>query len=107
MRTAARLIVPGLIAISLAACTSSGSDPQASSTKPAPAPADDKCNSRLAAQFVGQHFDDALLARVKAAVGHDTIRVIRPNQPVTMDYREDRLNLDLDGNDTVTRVHCV
>ena len=106
MPTIAKFMLPGLIAIGLAACTSSGSDHQAS-TKPAPAPADDKCNSRLAAQFVGQHFDDALLARVKAAVGHDTIRIIRPNQPVTMDYREDRLNLDLDANDSITRVHCV
>ena len=113
MPTAARRIIPGFIAIGLAACTSIGSDSQASATKPAPAPtqagalADDKCNSAKAAQFVGQKLDDALLARVKAAVGHDTIRVIRPNQPVTMDFREDRLNLDLDANDIVTRVHCV
>lgn len=111
MPTAAKSIIPGLIAIGLAACTPSGNDSQASSTAPAPtqapAPADDKCNSAKAAQFVGQKFDDALLARVKAAVGHDTIRVIRPNQPVTMDFREDRLNLDLDAKDIVTRVHCV
>ena len=49
----------------------------------------------------GQH------AKIKAAVGHDTIRVVRPNQPVTMDFREDRLNVDLNASDTVTRVHCV
>lgn len=111
MPTAARFIIPGLMAIALAACTSSGSDSQTSSTKPAaptvPGPDDDKCNSRLAEKFVGQPYNDALLAKIKAAVGHDTIRVVRPNQPVTMDFREDRLNVDLNASDTVTRVHCV
>jgi hypothetical protein len=56
---------------------------------------------------VGQPYNDALLAKIKAAVGHDTIRVVRPGQPVTMDFREDRLNVDLNENDTVKRVHCV
>jgi hypothetical protein len=111
MSTSAKFIVPALMAIGLAACTSSGNSSQASSTQPAappvPGPDDDKCNSRLAAQFVGQPYNDALLAKIKAAVGHDTIRVVRPNQPVTMDFREDRLNVDLNASDTVTRVHCV
>lgn len=108
MPTFTRTLVSGILALGLAACASSSNNPPAASAEPAPPPAaDDKCNSAQAAQFVGQHFDDALLARVKAAVGHDTIRVIRPNQPVTMDFREERLNLDLDANDVVTRVHCV
>lgn len=112
MPTAAKLILPAIFAIGLSACTSSGNsnpaDTAAAPTKPVPpAPEDDKCNSRLAAQFVGQTYSDALLAQVKAAVGHDTIRVIRPNQPVTMDFREERLNLDLDASDKITRVHCV
>lgn len=35
-----------------------------------------------------------------------TIRVIRPGDNVTMDYRTDRLNVELDENDVVTRVYC-
>jgi len=35
-----------------------------------------------------------------------TIRVIRPGDNVTMDYRTDRLNVELDENDIVTRIYC-
>lgn len=35
-----------------------------------------------------------------------TIRVIRPGDMVTKDYRTDRLNVELDENDIVTRVYC-
>ena len=35
-----------------------------------------------------------------------TIRVIRPGDMVTKDYRTDRLNVELDENDVVTRVYC-
>lgn len=35
-----------------------------------------------------------------------TIRVIRPGDNVTMDYRTDRLNVELDENDIVSRVYC-
>lgn len=34
------------------------------------------------------------------------VRVIRPGQPVTMDYRFDRLNIELDAEDRVVRVTC-
>ena len=33
-------------------------------------------------------------------------RVILPDMAVTMDYREDRLNVLIDGNATVERVYC-
>ncbi len=33
-------------------------------------------------------------------------RIIRPGEAVTMDYREDRTNIELDGNDRVVRVYC-
>ncbi|KPP93170.1 MAG: Peptidase inhibitor I78 family [Rhodobacteraceae bacterium HLUCCA08] len=36
----------------------------------------------------------------------DPVRVIRPGQPVTMDYRVDRLNIELDAADRVMRVTC-
>ena len=35
-----------------------------------------------------------------------TIRVIRPGDMVTKDYRTDRLNVELDEDDVVTRVYC-
>ncbi|MFN3845662.1 MAG: I78 family peptidase inhibitor [Paracoccaceae bacterium] len=37
--------------------------------------------------------------------GHET-RIIRPDMAVTMDYRPDRLNIDIDAKEIITRVHC-
>lgn len=34
------------------------------------------------------------------------IRVIRPGTMVTRDYRIDRLNVDLDAKDVVTKIYC-
>lgn len=33
-------------------------------------------------------------------------RIIPPDTAVTMDYRPDRLNIELDAKDRITRVHC-
>lgn len=33
-------------------------------------------------------------------------RILRPGQPMTMDYRPDRINVELDDNDIVVRVFC-
>ena len=34
------------------------------------------------------------------------VRVIPPNSAVTMDYRADRLNVDLDAQGNITRIWC-
>lgn len=102
----AKTLVAGILAAGLAACASSGNGPPAASTEPATPPADDKCNSSRAANLVGQPWDDSMLPQVEAAVGHDTIRPIRPGQPVTMDFREDRLNIEIGADGKVVRVYC-
>lgn len=47
---------------------------------------------------------DAVEARVKET-GRPN-RILRPGQPMTMDYRPDRINVELDDNDIVVRVSC-
>lgn len=34
------------------------------------------------------------------------LRVIRPGDAVTKDYRTDRLNITLDGDEVITRIWC-
>lgn len=33
-------------------------------------------------------------------------RIIRPGMAVTMDFAPDRLNIDINAAETITRVHC-
>tara|TARA_R110000824_G_scaffold118960_14_gene272247 strand:+ start:381774 stop:382133 length:360 start_codon:yes stop_codon:yes gene_type:complete len=52
------------------------------------------------------------VADMQAALGGEppeglgSIRIIRPGMAVTKDYRPNRLNIDLDDEDRVTRVYC-
>ena len=38
--------------------------------------------------------------------GAGILRWMRPGDIVTMEFREDRLNLELDGNNRVTAIRC-
>ena len=38
--------------------------------------------------------------------GAELVRVLKPNQPMTMDYRVERLNLYLDANGNIERIAC-
>ena len=55
---------------------------------------------------VGKAYSAALGDRTRVRSGAKTVRVIRPGMAVTMDYRTDRLNIDLDEKDVITRLHC-
>lgn len=83
----------------LAACATTDPDPgQPIST---PVLGENDCDAEALGYLVGQDF---------AEVDHETLprpyRAIRPGMAVTMDYREDRTNFDLDENDRVLRVYC-
>jgi|GEM_PF-2311557 len=56
----------------------------------------------------GDHADlvGKAIADVDTTVLGDDVRVIKPGQPVTMDFRADRINIKLDDQDVVTEVTC-
>lgn len=64
------------------------------------------CNEKAGQWAVGQLADEALVAKVKADTGSDRVRVIRPGMAVTMDWREDRVNLEVDADNRVLTVRC-
>jgi predicted methyltransferase len=64
------------------------------------------CDAAPAQDLVGQLLSDALREKAKAASGAKGVRVIRPGQAVTMEYRMDRLNILVDDKDAVTAVRC-
>lgn len=62
--------------------------------------ADDACGAGGYQSLVGQP-----LAAVTMPASLKS-RVIQPGDLVTQDYVEDRLNIELDGQGTITRVFC-
>lgn len=54
-------------------------------------------------ELVGQPLK---VAEEKLRAAHKIYRKVKPGMPMTMDYSEDRINLDLDDHDVVTRVWC-
>jgi hypothetical protein len=65
-----------------------------------------RCDASGAQSLVGQQATQDLGARALRLTGARTIRWIRPGDAVTMDYREDRLNIHLDGRGRVERLTC-
>jgi hypothetical protein len=64
------------------------------------------CQADKGQWAIGQIADEALVAKVKADTTSERVRVIRPGMAVTMDYREDRVNLDVDADNRVLAVRC-
>ena len=56
--------------------------------------------------FLGKKATPELGVIMLKASGAKTLRWVAPGMAVTMDYRVDRLNVDLDEKNMVTRVHC-
>lgn len=66
----------------------------------------DACGVDAASDYVGRKETPELRAELSRRIGHSRIRWLPPGSVVTMDYREDRLNVDLDAGGVVTRLRC-
>lgn len=79
--------------------------------EPAPKPprvtdGEDACGAGRVQDVVGRHFDAALGASLREASGADSLRVMRPGEAHTLDYRAERLNVRLDERDRITALEC-
>lgn len=57
------------------------------------------CPAPAFQDFVGQPYVNTLF-------NWPSLRIIRPGDAVTEDYRTDRLNIDLDDAEVITRIWC-
>jgi hypothetical protein len=87
-----RLMGPGLMVAVLAGCV-------AEAPAPALPPEEDACGAQALQGLVGKPLD--ALALLQAPT-----RVLRPDQPVTMDYSATRLNIAVDDGDRILRIFC-
>jgi hypothetical protein len=73
---------------------------------PDPAPVSTRCNAAPAQFAMGRNVDAALEKEARTRAGAKAVRVLRPNQVVTMEFSAERLNLTVDDVGRVTRVSC-
>lgn len=64
------------------------------------------CDATLAAWAVGKTPDEATVARIIADTHSRSARVVKPGQPMTMDYRQDRVNVMLDAEGRIKELTC-
>ncbi|GAB3507578.1 hypothetical protein GCM10027400_06590 [Pseudoxanthomonas daejeonensis] len=64
------------------------------------------CNADPVAWAVGKQAEQDVMRRVWHESGAGLIRPIGPDTAVTRDFRPDRVNVDIDRNNTITRVSC-
>jgi hypothetical protein len=64
------------------------------------------CKADGLADLVGQPATAALGAEALERAGARTLRWIQPGSAVTMDYRQDRLDIYLDEHNSVSKTGC-
>lgn len=97
MHRSARLAGPAFLA-ALAACTGMTGDGEGVGGLLA---GGDACGAGQYESYVGQRVD-----ALNDVALPDDARVLFPGSVVTQDLREARLNIDVDTDDTITRVYC-
>ena len=64
------------------------------------------CDAGKARSFVGRVASSAVVQQVVDASGARSARVIKPGMAVTMDFRGDRINVDVDAGNVITELRC-
>jgi len=88
-------LIPTLV---LAACATPQPDAPQIDT---PVLGEGGCDADMLGYLIGQSINE-----VDVDTLPQPLRIIRPGMAVTMDYRADRTNIDLDDADRIVRVHC-
>ena len=91
------------LVVMLAACTTAPSAPPMSDPMP---PATAQCHADAAQSFVGQAATPQTVEAARQRAGAEIARVLKPDQMVTMEYREGRLNVYVDKANVITRIAC-
>jgi Peptidase inhibitor I78 family len=87
----------------LAACQPYASEPGDSGAAPE---TPDLCGAGKVTKWVGKADSAAARESIAKASGAKNIRWITPGMPVTMDYRQDRLNAKIDAGGKYTGFDC-
>lgn len=93
----------------LLACVTAGGCAAGSTSTPAIPPRDGTgfvCDASMLGDLVGKTATSELGTDAIKRSNARSLRWIRPGTMVTMDFREDRLNIELDAANKVVKSHC-
>lgn len=91
----------------LAACAMLGFAACASQMPPLPnVPIETQCVAGAGAWAIGRAPDDQVVEQVRIDTRSNAVRVIRPGDAVTMDYRGDRVNIKVNERNAIVGVTC-
>lgn len=91
-----RLFVLPVALLLVAACT----------TTPATPPSANDCNAEAVKAYIGQAATANVIESARRAAGARIVRTLKPDQMVTMEYLEGRLNLHVDAGNVLLRATC-
>ncbi|MEP7085047.1 MAG: I78 family peptidase inhibitor [Betaproteobacteria bacterium] len=80
--------------------------PPAESSSTAPPAEAMACDARKAQAAVGKTATQAVVDQVVAGSGSRNVRVLKPGDAMTMDYREDRVNIEVDATNAIKTIRC-
>lgn len=95
-----------LVTAVLAGCSTGGKSGDSDSAPTAPVANDGRCDSSGADFTLGKVASAELLEQARKASGSQAARILKPHDVMTLEYRSERLNLNVDDKGVVTRVNC-
>jgi hypothetical protein len=97
-----RLPACGLFALGLAGCIPATAPP----VPPPPTAQPDQCGASRVQKYRGFIASDSLLETVRQESGTELLRHYATGDPVTMDYRATRLNVEVASNGRIAALRC-
>lgn len=71
-----------------------------------PGPRGGACNAAPAQSALGKQGTASVIEKARVASGAAMARVLHPNQPTTLEFNHERLNLLIDTSGRITAVRC-
>lgn len=75
-------------------------------TAPAGAPGETPCDTEAVQSLIGTQGSETVYAKAMQDAGAKAHRALGPTDMATMDFRPDRLNIDLDADGKITGFRC-
>ena len=96
-------LATGTLALLIAGCASNGTVPSAPAQ---PARQLQVCNAQPVQMFIGHNTVASTLENIRQKSGSYQLRVLRENQPATMEYNEERLNVITNDAGKIIALRC-